>query len=208
MRVDLKTTVIGLALMSGFAFASPVEAADLPRGGSNYASPIMATNWAGLYAGLHVGYGVGKARNASLSGFLSGVHGGFNLQTNQIVYGLEGDINYSGVDYHGFADAFRQKWTGSLRARVGYAYDRFMPFLTGGVGFTNAAMKSGGIKADNTHLGLVVGGGVEAMLTDKISVSAQYLYHHDGAKTYVVLPLARNTNMSTNEVRIGFNYRF
>jgi outer membrane immunogenic protein len=208
MRYDIKSTVIGLALMGSVAIASPVDAADFGGNRSSYSAPIMATQWAGLYAGVHAGYGSGHARSANLSGFISGVHGGFNMQSGQVVFGLEGDLNYSGVDYHGFADAFRQKWTGSLRGRVGYAYDRFLPFITGGVGFTNAVMKSGGVKSDNTHAGLVLGAGVEAMLTDKVSVTATYLYHHDGAKTYVVLPLARNTNMTTNEVRIGVNYRF
>lgn len=208
MRYDLKSTVIGLAFMTGVTFSAPADAADLAGNRSSYSAPIMTTNWAGIYAGLHAGYGTGKARTASISGFLSGVHGGFNIQTGQVVFGLEGDVNYSGVDYHGFADSFRQRWTGSLRGRVGYAYDRFLPFLTGGVGFTSGIMKSGGLKSENTHVGLVVGAGVEAMLTDKFSVTGTYLYHRDGAKTYVVLPLSRNTNMSTNEFRIGFNYRF
>lgn len=207
MRFDLKSTLVGLALVGGIAFSAPSHAADFPNNRSS-SMPTMATNWAGIYGGLHVGYGSGRARSASMSGFMSGVHGGFNMQSGQVVFGLEGDINYSGVDYHGFADAFRQKWTGSLRGRVGYAYDRFMPFITGGVGFTSAAMKSGGVKADNTHAGLVLGAGVEAMLTDKISVTGTYLYHRDGAKTYVVLPVTRNTTMTTNEFRIGVNYRF
>lgn len=208
MRHALKNTVISLAVLASVAAVQRANAADLGGYRKNSYQPIMTTNWAGFYGGFHLGYGTGRARSANMSGFLTGVHGGFNLQSDKVVFGLEGDINYSGIDYHGFADAFRQKWTGTLRGRVGYAYDRFLPFFTAGVGFTNGVMKSGGVKDSNMHAGFVVGAGVEYMFTDKFSGVVQYLYKRDGAKSYVVLPLTRNTTLSTNELRIGFNYHF
>lgn len=208
MRQVLKNTLVSLALLSSVAAVARVEAADLGSNRSSYSTPMLTANWAGLYAGAHIGYGFGRSRNADMNGFIGGLHLGFNLQTDRLVYGVEGDFNYSGVDYRGFTDTFRQKWTGSLRGRVGYAYDRFLPFFTGGFDFSNAHMKGGGAKADNTHAGFVVGVGAEAMVTEKISATVQLLHHRNGAKTYNILPGARSANIVTNELRIGFNYRF
>lgn len=208
MRNALKTTLVSLVMLGGIAGVQRANAADLGgyRQSSSY-MPTMATNWAGMYLGAHLGYGAGRARNADTDGFLGGGQIGFNIQSDKLVFGAEADIHYTGVDYHGFADAFRQKWAGSLRARVGYAYDRFLPFVTGGFGLTSAQMKSGGAKESNTHGGYILGVGAEYMFTERVSGVLQYLYRRDAGKTYNVIPV-RNTNMVTNEFRIGINYHF
>ena len=207
MRHSLKSTLICIALLNGISYASRAQAADLP-GNRAYSAPTFATNWAGFYAGLHLGYGFGRARSADIDGFVGGAHVGFNLQSDKVVFGGELDVNYSGVDYRAFADTFRQKWGGSGRVRVGYAFERFMPFVTGGIAFTSGTMKAGGAKESNVHTGFVVGVGGEMMITSNISANIQLLHYRYGAQTYNVLPLSRNANIVTNEIRIGMNYRF
>jgi len=56
------------------------------------------------------------------------------------VLGLEGDIDYTSLSKsRRFAgptftesDKFKSDWQGSIRARAGYAFDRFLPYVTGG----------------------------------------------------------------------------
>ena len=210
MRNALKTTFVSLAMLASAAALQRANAADLGyrKQSSSYLPTMAAVNWGGMYGGLHVGYGSGRARNADTNGFIGGAQLGFNIQADKLVFGAEADIHYTGIDYHGFTDAFRQKWAGSLRGRIGYAYDRFLPFLTAGVGFTSAHMKAGGAKDDNVHAGYILGAGAEYMFTDRVSGVVQYLHRRDGAKTYSVLPASRSTTMVTNEIRIGINYHF
>lgn len=207
MHHYIKSTLICIALLNGISYASRVQAADLP-GNKPFYTPMFSANWGGFYGGLHLGYATGRARSADIDGFVGGAHLGYNLQLQNTVFGVELDLNYSGVDYRGFADTFRQKWGGSGRVRVGYAFERFMPFVTGGLAMTSGTMKAGGAKGSNTHTGYVVGIGGEMMITTSVSASIQLLHYRYGSQTYNVLPLSRNANIVANELRIGMNYRF
>lgn len=207
MRHHLKSTLICIAVLSGISYASRAHAADLP-GNKPFYTPMFSANWGGLYGGLHLGYASGRTRSADIDGFVGGAHVGFNMQGGPIVVGGELDLNYAGVDYRAFADTFRQKWGGSARARIGYAFERFLPFVTGGLAFTSGTMKAGGAKESNIHTGYVVGIGGEMMITSNVSANIQLLHYRYGAQTYNVLPLSRNANIVTNEIRIGMNYRF
>ncbi len=212
MLKALKTQVASLMVLGCLSAFHGAQAADLGdyRSSPSY-TPILASSpaggWSGMYMGAHVGYGLGHARRANTDGFIGGAQLGFNLQFDRVVVGLEGDAHYSGVDYRGFSDAFSQKWAGSLRGRIGYTYDRFLPFFTAGFGLTSAQMKSGGAKDSHVHGGYILGAGAEYLLTERVSGVVQYLYRRDSSKTYAVIPV-RNTDMVTNEFRLGINYHF
>jgi outer membrane immunogenic protein len=202
-----KVFVSAIAIAGGLSAYSAAIAADLP-GNRSSSMPMLASNWAGLYGGLHLGYGFGRSRSADMSGFIGGGTLGLNLQSGSVVYGAELDLGYSNVDYRAFADTFRQKWLGSARGRIGIAYERFLPFITAGVAFTNGTMKAGGAKESNAHAGFVVGVGGEMMVTEKVSATVQFLHYRFNSQTYNVLPTARNANIVTNELRVGINYHF
>src|SRR5690606_7649561 len=110
----------------------------------------QAYNWNGFYLGLNAGYGFsgdadflgttdGATGNADLDGFLGGVQIGHNWQNGSWVLGLEADIQYSdvsgsvaggGVELTNDLDYF-----GTVRARVGYAFDNVLPYITGGFAY-------------------------------------------------------------------------
>ena len=202
-------TLLGTAMLVGaMSSVIPAYSADMPRRNNSFApAPIFTTNWAGFYAGGHLGYVFGRARSADMDGFKGGLQAGYNFQMDRLVIGGEGDIAYSGVDYRGFTESFRQKWIGSGRVRLGYAFERFLPFVTAGFAYTTGTMKAGGAKQSNGHVGYVVGLGGEMMLSDRVSASVQYLHYRFEGQTYNVVP-ARNANIVNNEVRVGLNYRF
>src|SRR4051794_26409310 len=66
-----------------------------------YYSPVY--NWSGLYVGLNAGYGWGSSSwdsqgSFDLRGGLVGGTAGFNWQGGPWVFGIEGDIDWSGID--------------------------------------------------------------------------------------------------------------
>ncbi len=108
--------------------------------------------WNGAYIGGQIGYGWGKSNfdgdlysygNVKPDGFLGGIYAGYNFDLgNSIVLGIDGDVTYNDVSkdidvYNGdlAVGDFETKlrWSGAVRARVGYAVDRFMPYIAGGV---------------------------------------------------------------------------
>lgn len=158
--------------------------------------------------GAHLGYGLGSANSANISGFTLGGQAGMNVHVGPVVLGAEADVTYSGIDYRGFTDKFQQKWLMSGRGRVGYAFDRFMPFVTAGVAYTSTEMKVPAGKSEQGHYGYVIGVGSEAMLTDRVSARVELLHYHFGAQTYTLPALTRTTGVTTNTIRFGLNYRF
>jgi outer membrane immunogenic protein len=158
--------------------------------------------------GGHLGFGSGRANSANLSGFTIGAQAGMNFHVGPIVLGGELDATYSGIDYRGFTDKFQQKWLMSGRARAGYAFDRFMPYVTAGVAHTSGEMKVPSGKSEQGHYGYVIGIGSEAMLTERVSARVELLHYRFGAQTYTMPAVTRSTGIVTNTIRFGLNYRF
>src|SRR5438067_12271432 len=103
-------------------------------------APIPYFNWSGLYFGLNGGGSGGHSSHTDvvntnttgdfgISGGLIGGTLGFNYQMGSWVWGLEGDLDWArihgnsgpinGVNY----DSYLQ-WLGTVRGRVGIAFDR------------------------------------------------------------------------------------
>lgn len=199
-----------------------------------------AYNWSGVYIGVQAGYGwndneysgAGGSQDFDSDGFVGGLTAGANWQDGQLVYGIEADISYSDVDGSlygtntGFipcADAgctAEIEWFGTGRARLGYAIDNFLPYITGGFAFGRVRgtadyqacdLPSGSTCSyDDTEFGWTVGGGVEWGLTQQISVKAEYLFIGFGAPDFNNAPTgdASADDISLNTVRLGLNYRF
>ena len=92
-----------------------------------------------------------------------------------------------------------------MRGRFGYAFDRFMPYVTGGAAFGNIKTDIAGIgSADDTKTGWTVGGGVEYGLGGPWGIKAEYLYVDLGSGGSV---LGSSADFHTNIVRAGLNYR-
>src|SRR3569832_384443 len=108
----------------------------------------MAYSWTGFYLGLNGGYGFGRAEfyggapgSFNAGGGLVGATVGYNWQTGPLVFGLEGDIDWSGQrgsgTCGGLACRARNDYLATIRGRLGYAMDRWMPYVTGGAAIGN-----------------------------------------------------------------------
>ena len=135
MRHLLLGSVAAFALVAGAA-----QAADLPRRAAPpapiYVAPIFT--WTGFYVGAQIGGGWGRSEIGAISynanGVVGGLHAGYNMQFGSIVAGVEGDIEATSLKgstaFPGVLLKTRAPWQGSVRARVGVAFDRFMPYIT------------------------------------------------------------------------------
>ncbi len=97
---------------------------------------------AGFYLGLNTHYGWGKANGASLMASALAAISAITSSPAGASSVSRGDLGYTGIDYRGFTIRFRQKWLGSGRLRAGYAFERFLPFITGGFAYTNGTLKT------------------------------------------------------------------
>jgi outer membrane immunogenic protein len=198
-------------------------------------------DWTGLYAGLNVGFGFGgddrvgvnptygTVGKLEVSGIFGGAQLGYNAQMDQLVLGVEGDIQISDVN-----DSFSSgpvvaiavvpRWRGSsdinyfgtLRARAGIAVDNALIYATGGLAFADvdySVICTGcgpavSLKDNYGTWGVALGGGVEYAFDDNWSGKVEYMFiglgHKnitDGAQTTIATP-------SFHTVRVGINYKF
>lgn len=106
------------------------------------------------------------------------------------------------------------EYFGTARIRIGYAFDRFLPYLTGGLAWGYNTVSQTGFASSGTtgyytaspdgptppvttatttaisgsdsnyHVGWALGGGFEYAFADKWSLKAEYVYSDLGSKTY------------------------
>src|ERR1700754_2759601 len=140
----LLIAAVGLASL-GFASASvPAAAADIsPRRMGPVAAPAyLPFNWGGWYAGLNLGGGVG----GDVTGVIFGGQVGYNWQVNQIVFGVETDLQFSGQDdtflVGGTSVSNELDWFGTFRGRIGLVvWDLWLPYFTGGLAYGGRTIK-------------------------------------------------------------------
>jgi outer membrane immunogenic protein len=216
----------GVGLLAALVLAMPASAADLPRGSMPYKAPAYypGYNWTGFYIGVNGGGAWGDsawngfAVGNSPSGGMIGGTIGYNWQAagSPWVFGLEGDIDATNIDdstvcVAGFACQTRNSWFGTVRGRVGYAWDRFMPYATGGIAFGDIeANRTGFVGASDANAGWTVGVGVEGNIVRNWTAKVEYLYADIGDITCsaVACGTATNVDLQLNILRAGVNYRF
>jgi outer membrane immunogenic protein len=216
--------VAGFGLL---ALVGAASAADLPP---RY--PVMQPRapiynpvytWTGFYVGINGGGGWGRSTwdgvdKFNVSGGMIGVTAGYNYQYNQIVFGIEADLDWSGVKGNTFVNCpggctTRNDWLSTVRGRVGFSFDRFMPYITAGValGDIKATPPVGLPGGTGTNIGWTVGAGFEVALVGAVTAKAEYLYVDLGNYNCGFncgLAGSGNASFYANIVRGGINYRF
>lgn len=224
------------AAMAGLVF--PVAAADL-----GYYEPIdiplvqvdpLEHDWSGFYAGLVGSYGLGNVRKVDtgtgivtdipLRGSLIGGTAGFNAQFGSVVAGVEGDLMWSGLS--GSAPctanpAYRCNanvdYIGTLRGRIGVAYDSALLFATGGVAIAGGRGSTTPIGPgtfgpyEPLFVGWTVGAGAEVAVADAVSVKVQYDYIDLGSQVAPAGTLGFagfTASPIIHLIKVGANYHF
>jgi outer membrane immunogenic protein len=209
--MKLLSGILGLTLTSVVALAS-ANAADMyraPEGVGGYKDgPAYVPNWAGFYAGVNGGYAwsefsdqlanfnnAGKFNGLSPAGGFGGGQIGYNWQGvwhPHLVLGVEADIQGADIDAKGTFNPFgtvtavsesRVDWFGTVRGRLGYAFDSTLVYATGGFAYGHVHNSQADnrippviFNIDTTATGFTVGGGVEYKLAGAWSVKAEYQF--------------------------------
>ncbi|MGB6877495.1 MAG: outer membrane protein [Candidatus Acidiferrales bacterium] len=212
----------GCLAVVALAAAPCAQAADLSLAPLYKAPPPVspAYDWSGFYLGVNGGGGWGDSHwqgigRAGLSGGQLGGTAGYNWQLGQAVLGLEGDIDWShltgNVPCAGGTCTTSDTWLSTVRGRVGYSFDRFLPYVTGGLASGNIGAAAPGLPGGSTtNTGWALGGGVEVALPGNWSAKAEYLHVDLGAFNCGVACGAPNENVSMRDdiFRAGVNYHF
>ena len=208
---------IGSAL-AVFALTSAASAADMPARSYTKAPPLVQIyNWTGFYAGVNAGGGWTTSGNAS--GFVGGAQIGYNWQTpgSPLVLGIEGDFQGTSIRRSSNIGAYTAEAKvpafGTIRGRIGFAFDRTLIYGTGGWAFsdTKASLSGpGGSISDSTwSSGYTLGGGMEYAFAGPWTAKLEYLYVHAPSVNLTLAGVGVSTgDYNYNVVRAGLNYRF
>jgi len=182
-----------LASAGAIALVGQAFAADLPSSAPPpvYVPPAPVFTWTGFYIGGQVGYAWGTQRanlalpggilfnSYSAEGVIGGAHVGYNYQVNQWVFGIEGSVDgtsisktfipgfdlFPGTVFSPFGVTYSTSVPiqGSIRGRVGVAWDRVLLYATGGAAFggfqATYSSPVGSVTRSTTRVGWTVGGG-------------------------------------------------
>lgn len=238
MPRSFKSLLLASASLLSFGAAS---AADLPSTKAPPMVPVIALySWAGFYGGLNLGGGwvnddvvginvggvfTGNIGNAKGSGVVFGGQLGYNWQSGPWVYGIEADLQWSGIN-----DRFTTlagapplaypantrtdiDWFGTARLRLGYSFDRTLLYVTGGLAVVDVNYRitdlAGVVIRDGaTGFSWTVGGGVEHAFTNNWSAKLEYLYVDAGKERLATGAFSTQATQGFHLGRVGINYRW
>jgi outer membrane immunogenic protein len=206
----MKTTMRAMILAAVVAAPGAAVAADIGARGPTpyYAQPASYYNWSGLYAGINAGYEWGHVTSSNIdpSGVAGGGQVGYNWQSGQFVFGAETDIQASAADDTFAPWKFSNPWFGTVRGRVGYAFNNIMFFGTGGLAFGELRGETFGLSETHTRAGWTVGAGTEFGLTQNLSAKIEYLYVDLANSNFTITGASNGYRFGL--LRAGVNYRF
>ena len=220
------------------------SAADLPvKAPYSPVAVAVPFTWTGFYVGGSAGLISQNTTGTDINGLwdspgdtwgVPGISGlfcinvGYNYQlSNNIVLGLEADIAWSGLNNTGtsidcafscFSVSSKLSSLGTVRGRIGYAFDRALVYATGGFAFghvENATARASdpafyNVSTSGTQTGWTVGGGLEYAVTNNWTVRVEALYVDLGTVTTGVndAGCAFGFKNTYTLARLGVNYKF
>jgi len=210
----MSKTILGGVIATALCVSATAQAADMyGRRPQPYAQPYtvsqpLANSWIGPYIGGNLGYGWGDVSNNGTkpSGVLGGLQAGYNWQSGAIVYGIEGDLQLNSADDTFAPWKFSNPWFGTVRGRIGYAFNNILLYGTGGLAFGELKGQAFGVSESHSSVGWTAGVGAEFALNQNWSAKVEYLYVDLSDKNFTLTGVPNGYNFST--VRVGVNYRF
>lgn len=194
-------------------------------------------NWTGFYVGGTLGYGWGQSTHCDgptctggtpdypspkPEGVNGGVTLGYNLQVQSVVLGVEADYALANMravvpstTTYGCGSGCETSILGfgTVRGRVGVAFDRYLPYFTAGIAYSEVR---GGLAPAGSRTvfspSATIGGGLEIALTKHLSTKFEYLHVYSIDEFRFALgcvgPGCGVKDVNYDVGRIGLNYRF
>lgn len=216
----------GLAAAAAFAASAPAFAADLPQPEQpyTYSDPVPAErfDWSGFYFGGHLGWnwsdysvsnGVTGRFNNHDNGVTGGVHAGYNyMVTPNFLLGAEADFSLSDIEKSRTVAGVNYKtsssWNSTVRARAGWAFDRFLVYGTGGLAIADVDASANGASDSVARIGWTAGAGVEGAVTQNVTARLEYQYQDYGTTNFGLGGQTYKNKLDSNQVRFGLSYKF
>ena len=205
----MKRFAVGAAALTLAGMAQSADAADLPYGQPYTVNqPLNAFSWAGPYLGGNLGYDWGTVSNnvTKPSGISGGIQGGYNFQSGCWVFGIEGDLELTGANDTFAPWKFSNPWFGTLRGRVGYAFNNILFYGTGGLAFGELRAETFGLSESQTSAGWTLGVGTEFGLAPNWSAKIEYLYVDLSESQFTITGVSNGYRFGV--IRAGVNYHF
>ena len=188
--------------------------------------PAVTVPGVGAFAG-----GVVPIGSQDLSGWELGGQVGCNFQSGQWVFGIQGDYDWANARASttgvlgplAATETARISGLASVTGRVGYAWDRFLGYVKGGIAWERdnydfLATFNGvgffGANASETRPGWTVGVGGEYAFTDYLTGFIEGDYYDFGSRTtnFNTFPVAFTVPFDIKErkfvAKAGFNWKF
>ena len=221
----------GAVMVAGMGYALAADlppAAPPPRAPATYVPTIAPVyNWGGFYIGANGGYSFGSSTwtpgtsSFNVNGAVAGGTVGANFQTGSVVFGIEGDWDWSNITGSttagtaapclGTTCTTADSWLATLRGRVGYAVDRVLIFGTAGGAFGDIKASIPAGTTTTNKAGWTAGGGLEFAITDNITAKGEYLFVDltNGSCTVGACGAASpSVKFYTSVIRAGLNFKF
>ena len=234
----MKKTLLATTALTALSFSA--FAADLPARTFAPVAPAPIFSWTGFYVGANAGFIRSTAAATDLTGYwrsnetihssgsgvLGGIQAGYNYQVGAIVFGLEADLaatsaNAKANSNADRADQHKTSALGTVRGRVGYAFDRTLLYVTGGLAYGNVKNRvfdtiytgtQPNAETSGWRTGYAVGGGVETAINAHWTVKAEALYYNLGSSRSQyfdsVTTYAFKTKNDGALARVGVNFKF
>ncbi|OPB34086.1 outer membrane protein [Bartonella taylorii] len=198
--------------------------------------PKLSGFMGGLYAGSNVDLGNGLILGVDTDFMWSDKDDTktgkvYEIAPNHVAYvnkilkdaGIKiGDNVLKPGDKRAHSFTFKEKWAGATRIRIGFAAERIMPYVAGGIAYTQLqdiasvsitekdtgkVIASGNLSDERkTFVGYTLGAGVDLAMTNNIIVRAEYRYSDFGKKKFSNDKY--ETSHKTNDFRVGVAYKF
>ena len=191
------------------------------------------------------------AVSGSASSVMGGGQMGYNWQNGPFVFGVEGDIDGTGLAMKSASTLTRttlsgtqtvtanfsanEDWIGTFRGRLGYAWDRTLVYVTGGLAIAGTSLNTSYAITDppssvispmpgtaydqHTIPGWTVGAGGEWKFSDQWGLALEYRHTDLGTHSYnigisdnsligFVSATSASVHITTDQVTARLNYHF
>jgi opacity protein-like surface antigen len=172
-------------------------------------------------------------RNLDFDGAVVGIFGGRNFALpNNKMWGIEGSLSYNSNSWEGsledlaaVTDGYEAsaEWLASVTGRYGWIQGQNLLYVTGGLAATQLDLDNPDCPdcsapgttnfLDSTHLGAVVGVGIERTLTDRLNIRGQLLHYEFGTVDTEIpengIEYADNeASLRSTTLSVGLSYNF
>jgi outer membrane immunogenic protein len=210
-------------------------------------------SWTGCYLGIDGGGAWGRAQSVAatspqrpaniglpitnpfnLSGGVFGGEVGCNYQINAVVVGVANDFSWTNVSGSGSdiapfqvgaTNSVSENWLDTVRGRIGFAWERFLIYGTGGAAFANVGINVCSVAMlcvsdSQVRTGWTAGGGVEwaawPVPGGSLTFKVEYLHVDLGNDVLISPPVvigatvfnSRNVRLTNDLVRGGVSWKF